>query len=179
MLPDLATFLDHAREGNVVPVYKTVMADLETPVSAYLKLARDSRYSFLLESVEGGEKIARYTYLGADPFLIVEARGDHIKIRRDVKTTKKRGNVFEALRELSQQFHPAGQQGLPPLNAGAVGYAGYDLVRLVEPRVPPFRKDDLAMPDAVFLFFSTLLAFDHVKHQIWIIANVRCDEWEG
>ncbi|HYM09948.1 MAG TPA: anthranilate synthase component I [Bryobacterales bacterium] len=179
MLPDLATFLDHARQGNVVPVYKTVMADLETPVSAYLKLAGHSRYSFLLESVEGGEKIARYTYLGAGPFLIVEARGDRIEIRRDGQITKKRGNVFEALRELSQQFHPAGQQGLPPLNAGAVGYAGYDLVRLVERRVPAFRKDDLAMPDAVFLFFSTLLAFDHVKHQIWIIANVRCDEWEG
>jgi anthranilate synthase component 1 len=179
MQPDLATFLEHARQGNVVPVAKAVMADLETPVSAYLKVAGEARNSFLLESVEGGEKIGRYTYVGADPFLIVRAHGQQVEIARRGKTEKRRGNVFEILRELVAKFRPAGQQGLPPLSAGAVGYAGYDLVRLVEPRVPKFRKDDLGTPDAVFLFFSTLLAFDHVKHQIWIIANVRCDEWEG
>ncbi len=177
MLPDLETFLIHAREGNVVPVYKTVMADLETPVSAYLKVAEGRRYSFLLESVEGGEKIGRYTYLGADPFLVVRAQGERVEVTREGKISKQRGNVFAILRELAREFRPAGQQGLPPLSAGAVGYAGYDLVRLIEPRVPAFRKDDLRMPDAVFVFFSTLLAFDHVKHQIWIIANVRCDEW--
>ena len=76
-------------------------------------------------------------------------------------------------------FHPAGVEGLPPFSAGAVGFAGYELVRLIEPRVPPFRKDDVKLPDAVFLFFSTLLAFDHVKHQIRVISNVRCDEWKG
>jgi len=175
--PDLEGFLALAREANVVPVARMVMADLETPVSAYLKVAAGRRYSFLLESVEGGEKIGRYTYLGADPFLLVRAQGDRIEITRDGKTTRRRGNVFEVLRELARQFRPARQPGLPPLAAGAVGYAGYELVRLVEPRVPPFRRDDLKMPDAVFLFFSTLLAFDHVKHQIWIIANARCDEW--
>ncbi len=179
MKPDLASFLAHARQGNVAPVYKTVMADLETPVSAYLKLARGRRYSFLLESVEGGERIGRYTYLGADPFLILTARGDRVEMVRRGRRTRRQGNVFEILRELARQFRPAGQQGLPPLSAGAVGYAGYELVRLIEPRVPAFATDDLRMPDAVFLFFSTLLAFDHVKHQIWIIANVRCDEWEG
>ncbi len=179
MLPDLETFLAHAREGNVVPVYKVVREDLETPVSAYLKLAADHRYSFLLESVEGGERIGRYTYLGADPFLIVRARDNRVEIARQGRTIKKRGNIFQILRELARQFRPAGQQGLPPLSAGAVGYAGYDLVRLVEPKVPPFAKDDLPMPDAVFVFFSTLLAFDHVRRQIWIIANVRCDEWKG
>jgi anthranilate synthase component 1 len=179
MLPDLETFLSLAREGNIIPVYKTVMADLETPVSAYLKLAERQRYSFLLESVEGGERIGRYTYLGADPFLIVRARGDLVELAEKGKTVRKKGNIFAILRELARSFHPAGQQGLPPLSAGAVGYAGYDLVRLVETRVPPFRKDDLKMADAVFVFFSTLLAFDHVKHQIWIIANVRCEEWKG
>jgi anthranilate synthase component 1 len=179
MQPELATFLEYARQGNVVPVAKAVMADLETPVSAYLKVAGEARNSFLLESVEGGEKIGRYTYVGADPFLVVRAHGQQVEIARRGKTEKRRGNVFEILRELVARFRPAGQQGLPPLSAGAVGYAGYDLVRLVEPRVPKFRKDDLGTPDAVFLFFSTLLAFDHVKHQIWIIANVRCDEWEG
>jgi len=179
MLPELETFRAQARQGNIVPVASTVMADLETPVSAYLKLARGRKYSFLLESVEGGERIGRYTYLGADPFLIVRASGDRVEITRRGKTVRKRGNVFEVVRDLARQFRPAGREDLPPFSAGAVGYAGYDLVRLIEPRVPAFAAAGLRTPDAVFLFFSTLLAFDHVKHQIWIVANVRCDEWEG
>ena len=179
MLPDLQTFLANAELGNIVPVYKTVMADLETPVSAYLKVAEGRPYSFLLESVEGGERLGRYTYLGADPFLIVRAQGERLEVVRDGKTSRRRGMVVDVLRELARGFRPAGRQGLPPLSTGAVGYMGYDLVRQIEPRVPEFGKDDLKMPDAVFLFFSTLLAFDHVKHQIWIISNVRCDQWQG
>jgi len=180
--PDLGTFLRLAGQGNIVPVYKAVMADLETPVSAYLKVARGRPYSFLLESVEGGEKIARYTYLGADPFLIARARGDRIQIDNAGRTTVRRGNIFQVLRELVRRFRPSTPEAaspLPPLRAGAVGYAGYDLVQLIEPKVPAFGRDDLRIPDAVFLFFSTLLAFDHLKHQIWIVANVRCDEWRG
>jgi len=179
MLPDFETFAAHAGQGNVVPVYKVLTADLETPVSAYLKICRRKKFSFLLESVEGGERIGRYTFLGADPFLVVTARGDRVEIERNGKTKRRRGNVFEVLRELAREFRPTGAEGLPPFEAGAVGYAGYDLVRLIEPRVPPFRKDDLKTPDAVFLFFATIVAFDHVKHQIHVIANVLCDEWEG
>ena len=179
MLPDFPAFASHATRGNIVPVSKVLTADLETPVSAYLKLAAKSRYSFLLESVEGGEKIGRYTFLGADPFLIVEATGDRIRVYRNGKTKRFRGDIFEVLRQTAGEFVPAGNEGLPPFSAGAVGYAGYDLVRMIEPRVPPFAKDDLHIPDAIFLFFSTLLAFDHVKHQIHVIANVLCDEWKG
>jgi anthranilate synthase component 1 len=179
MTPDFETFEQHAKQGNIVPVSKALTADLETPVSAYLKLAARRKYSFLLESIEGGEKIARYTFLGADPFLIVTAAGDRIEIRRNGRTTRRRGNLFEILPELTSQFRPAGGEGLPPLTAGAVGYIGYDMVRMLEPRVPPFKKDDVKTPDAVFLFFSTLLAFDHVKHQIHAIANVMVDEWKG
>ncbi|MEX2303381.1 MAG: anthranilate synthase component I [Bryobacterales bacterium] len=179
MTPDFETFEQHAKQGNIVPVSKALTADLETPVSAYLKLAARRKYSFLLESVEGGEKIGRYTFLGADPFLIVTAVGDRIEIRRNGRTTRRRGNLFEILPELTSQFRPAGGEGLPPLTAGAVGYIGYDLVRMLEPRVPPFLKDDVKTPDAIFLFFSTLLAFDHVKHQIHAIANVMVDEWKG
>jgi anthranilate synthase component 1 len=179
MSPDFETFQSHAREGNVVPVSKVLSADLETPVSAYLKLTAKSRFSFLLESVEGGEKIGRYTFLGADPFLIVRAQGEKVEITRNGKASKRQGNVFEILRETARQYRPAGVAGLPPFSAGAVGFAGYDVIRLIEPRIPPFRKDDLKIPDAMFMFFSTLLAFDHLKHQIHVIANVRCDEWSG
>jgi anthranilate synthase component 1 len=179
MLPDFETFQAYAREGNIVPVSKALSADLETPVSAYLKLTAKSRFSFLLESVEGGEKIGRYTFLGTDPFLIVRAQGEKVEITRNGKVTKRQGNVFEILREIAQQYRPAGVAGLPPFSAGAVGFAGYDVIRLIEPKVPPFRKDDLKIPDAMFMFFSTLLAFDHLKHQIHVIANVRCDEWDG
>ncbi len=179
MFPDFETCQSYAREGNVVPVSKVLSADLETPVSAYLKLTAKSRFSFLLESVEGGEKIGRYTFLGADPFLIVRAQGEKVEITRNGKVSKHRGNVFEILRQTASQYRPAGVAGLPPFSAGAVGFAGYDVIRLIEPRIPPFRKDDLKIPDAMFMFFSTLLAFDHLKHQIHVIANVRCDEWNG
>jgi anthranilate synthase component 1 len=176
LTPDFDAFRAFAQEGNIVPVSKVLTADLETPVSAYLKLAERSRFSFLLESVEGGEKIGRYTYLGADPFLIVTAHGDQVEIRRDHHIERRQGNSFEILRDLAHQFRPAGIKDLPPFSAGAVGYAGYDLVRLIEPRVPRFRKDDLKIPDAVFLFFTTIVAFDHLKHQIQVISNVHCED---
>ena len=176
MTPDFETFRQYAEQGNVVPVWKALTADLETPVSAYWKLAKDRPDSFLLESVEGGERIARYTYLGVDPFLKVVARGDQIEIREGDSVEQRTGSVFDLLPELTARYQPAKVEGLPPFSAGAVGYVGYDLIRLVEPRVPPFRNDDLDQPDAVFLFFSTLIAFDHVKHEILVVANVRIDE---
>ncbi len=179
MSPDFKTFESLAAQGNVVPVHKILTADLETPVSAYLKLAARKKHSFLLESVEGGENVGRYTFIGTDPFLTVTATGKKIAIERSRKITRRRGNIFDILREIAGTFHPARVEGLPPFSAGAVGFAGYDIVRLIEPKVPPFRKDDVKLPDAVFLFFSTLLAFDHVKHQIHVISNVRCDEWKG
>ncbi len=176
---DYKAFASYARDANIVPVSKVLTADLETPVSAYLKLAARRTYSFLLESVEGGEKVARYTYLGADPFLVVEASGDKVALLRNGDRHELKGNVFHILRETAAEFRPARVEGMPPFSAGAVGFVGYDAVRLIEPRIPAFDKDDLETPDAVFLFFSTLLAFDHVKHQIHVIANVRCDEWKG
>ena len=171
--PDFDSFARLAQKGNIVPVWKVLTADLETPVSAYLKLARRKKYAFLLESVEGGETIGRYTYIGADPFLIVTARGARVEIRRGRETERRRANVFDVLKELAGQFQPAGTDHLPPFCAGAVGYAGYDLVRLLEPRVPKFRKDDVKAPDAVFMFFTAVLVFDRVRHQIYAIANVR------
>ena len=182
ILPDFQTFQQLAGEGNLVPVWKVLTADLETPVSAYLKLAERADYAFLLESVEGGERIGRYTYVGAEPCMIVTANGDQIEIRQGATLTRRRGDFFEVLKELAGQFSPAGTDSLPPFSAGAVGYAGYDLVRQIEPCVPPFRKDDVKAPDAVFMFFTSVLVFDHVKHQIYVIANARTggqDDLEG
>lgn len=176
--PSLQDFRKLAERGNLVPVWKVLAADLETPVSAYLKLTGNEGQGFLLESVEGGERIGRYTYVGADPGMLVTARGDEVEIREGGAVTK-RSDVFAALQELAERFRPAPVDGLPPFCAGAVGYAGYDLVRLVEPRVPPFRVDDVEAPDAVFMFFTSVLVFDHLKHQIYVIANARTDEAGG
>ena len=173
---DFKTFERHSKNGNIVPVWKVLTADLETPVSAYLKLAKRKKYSFLLESVEGGENIGRYTYLGVDPFLIVTAKGTRVEIRRGKEVLRRRANVFDVLKELAAEFKPAGTNELPPFCAGAVGYAGYDLIRLIEPRVPKFQKDDVKAPDAVFMFFTSVLVFDHVKREIYLIANVRVDD---
>ncbi len=178
MQPDLTAFRRQATQGNIVPVWKTLVADLETPVSAYLKIAAGHKYAFLLESVEGGERIGRYTFLGAEPFLRVTAWNDRVEIDRDGAKEQRKGHVFDVLRDLTRDYRPVPHEALPPFTAGAVGYAGYDLVRQIEPRVPDFRVHDIEAPDAVFLFFTTLLVFDHVKHEIYAIANVRTDEWD-
>lgn len=174
--PDFQTFQKFAAEGNLVPVWKVLTADLETPVSAYLKLARAQKHAFLLESVEGGKRVARHTYVGADPCILLTAQDGHVEIREGTEVERRQGDFFATLKELARRFRPAGADGLPPFSAGAVGYAGFDLVREIEPRVPPFREDDVGAPDAVFMFFTSVLVFDHVRHQIYVIANARTDE---
>lgn len=177
--PDFESFRALAARGNLVPVWKVLTADLETPVSAYLKLAEGREYAFLLESVEGGERIGRFTYIGTDPFLVLTAEGEHVEVREGGDLTRRRADVFAVLKEHTQRFTPAGTDALPPFSAGAVGYAGFDLVRLVEPRVPAFREDDVRAPDAVFMFFTSVVVFDHVKHQVYLVANARIDDGVG
>ena len=199
IFPDLKEFLNLAQQGNLVPVWTSVPADLLTPVSAYMKLTRrqaPSRrakpsYSFLLESVEGGKTIARYTYLGSNPFLTLRfwmgERGSTsgvTEISQNGRTERLEGDMMGATRELLASFQPVRIEELPPFTAGAVGYVGYDLVSLREPvPLPPAEraaksaKGSLgAMPDAVLMFCTTLLVFDHVKHQIIIVRNVHCDD---
>jgi anthranilate synthase component 1 len=176
-------FLAMAAQGTVVPLVKTVMADLLTPVSAYLRIERQSPHAFLLESIEGGEKIARYSFLGCAPHTIVRARNaagddcDQAEItieRADGTSEKALAPMLDTLRDLMRKHRPVSLPGLPPFTGGAVGYFGYDAVRWFE-RLPNRAKDDLGMDTAVVMFFSSLLAFDHVKHQIQIIANVFTD----
>ncbi|HXE76043.1 MAG TPA: anthranilate synthase component I [Candidatus Xenobia bacterium] len=173
---DCKTFAKLARPGAVVPVTRRITADLLTPVSAYLRLARRSKFSFLLESVEGGERIARYSFIGVDPYLRLRSRGGLIELVDTHRETIERrsGNLFEELRRLTRAYRPVSIPGLPPFTSGAVGYLAYDVVRLLE-RLPERAADDLHLPDAEFLFFSQLVAFDHIRHQILLIANVFCD----
>jgi anthranilate synthase component 1 len=149
--------------GNVIPVYKSVIADFLTPVSAFLKLEKDRSHAFLLESVEGGERIARYSFLGGDPFLV--------KRYKDGQPA----NFMQDLRATMARFKSVKLPNLPPFTGGAVGYFGYDMVRTIED-IPKSGIDDLGVDDAVLMFYKTVLAFDHLRHQIHIISNILVDD---
>jgi len=168
--PDYREFSRLAREFTLVPVVKSVTADLLTPVSAFLAVAANEPDAFLLESIERGEQIGRYTFLGARPYLQVRARGDELLLQRGRKQEKQRGSVLKIVKELLRQHRPATLAGLPPFTAGAVGYFAYDGVRQLE-KIGDHAKDDLSLPDCVLMFFDRLLAFDHLRHQIHIIAT--------
>ncbi|MGB9203788.1 MAG: anthranilate synthase component I [Terriglobales bacterium] len=168
--PDYKEFARLSRGATLVPVVKSISADLLTPVSAFLAVSDGEPDAFLLESVEGGEKIGRYTFLGVRPFLRLESRGAGIKIERGHKVDRRTGNVFDVIKELLQQHRPAAMEGLPPFTAGAVGYCAYDIVRRLE-NIGEHAADDLEVPDCVLMFFDRVLAFDHLRHQIHIVAS--------
>ncbi|MHB8487327.1 MAG: anthranilate synthase component I [Candidatus Acidiferrales bacterium] len=169
--PDYKTFRKLARKGNFVPVYETITADLLTPVAAYLKLARDAKYSCLLESVEGGENIARYTFLGVEPTEVFRSRGRSCRVEIGNRVERIDANPIELLRSRVSRYRPVKINGLPPLVGGAIGYFAYDMVRLIE-RIPATGEDELKLDDAVLMFFHGLVVFDHVQHRVWIVRNV-------
>src|SRR5688500_10364451 len=164
-------FKELAQRGTFVPVYKEIVADMLTPVSAFLKIAEHSDYAFLLESVEGGEQVARYSFLGKDPFLILRSRGGRTIVERAGQTTESDQPFVAAVRELMAGFHAPFVPGLPRFTGGAVGYLGYDAAAWFEPVAlqPTTEVED----EAGFMLFDTVLAFDHVRHRILIIANAR------
>jgi anthranilate synthase component 1 len=172
--PDFKTFCRLARQGNLVPVYETITADLLTPVGAYLRLAHNAKYSFLLESVEGGEKIARYTFLGANPVEVFRYAKGACIVEGEGRLEWQETNPIEFLRHRVARYRPVRVPGLPPLVAGAIGYFAYDMVRLVE-RIPATGRDDVGLDDAVLMFYLGLVAFDHVQHRLWIVRNVFAD----
>jgi anthranilate synthase component 1 len=168
--PSRTEFLDLARMHTLVPVCRTLMADLETPVSAFLRAAWAERECFLLESVEGGEQVGRYTFIGLTPFKRIVARGREITITEGRRTTRIEGDIFAVLRDALSGHKPARLKGLPPFTAGAVGYLAYDAVRQIE-RLPALAKDELHVPDACLLFFDEVLAFDHVRKEIMLVVT--------
>jgi len=169
-LPDRAHFLRLARTHSLVPLYRTLTADLETPVSAFLRLAAAEPECFILESVEGGEHLGRYTYIGTRPSRRIVSHGDQIEITEHGRTRRVTGDVFAHLRDALHGHKPARVSGLPPFTAGAVGFFSYDVVRQIE-RLPQDTEDDLGLPDACLMFFDEVLAFDHVKKEILLIVT--------
>jgi len=167
--PDYKEFSRLAREATLVPVVKSVMADLLTPVSAFLAISQGEKDAFLLESAERGEQIGRYTFLGARPYRKLQSRGSKVTLEDGRKRSQREGNVFEIADQLLHQHQPAVVAGLPPFTAGAVGFFSYDIVRQLE-NIGTGAKDDLDIPDCMLMFFDRLLAFDHLHHQIHILA---------
>jgi len=168
--PSRKEFLALAKEHTLVPVCRTLAADLETPVSAFLRAAWPERECFLLESVENGEQVGRYTFIGLTPFKRIVARGREITVTEGKKVTEFEGDIFAVLRRALTGHKPARLPGLPPFTAGAVGFFSYDAVRQIE-RLPELAKDELGVPDACLLFFDEVLAFDHVRKEIWLVAT--------
>lgn len=175
--PSFKEFKALARTTTLVPVAKSISADLLTPVSAFLSFAAKEPYSFLLESVEGGEKVGRYTFLGANPYMRLTCDEDGVLLHRGRKQERVEGEPIAIIRELLKQHRPATVPDLPPFTAGAVGFVSYDMVRRFE-RLPATAKKDINVPEASLMFFDRLLAFDHVRHQIHIIAAADV-EMEG
>src|SRR5580658_5988182 len=168
--PARKEFLALAKNHTLVPVFRTLTAALESPVSAFLRAAWESPECFLLESVENGEQIGRYTFIGLNPYKRIVARGRTITITEGKKTIQIEGDVFATLREALSGHTPARVPGLPPFTAGAVGFLSYDVVRQIE-KLPATAADELHVPDACLLFFDEVLAFDHVRKEIHLVVT--------
>jgi anthranilate synthase component I len=169
--PPLREFQRLAREHSLVPVTRTVAADLETPVSAFLRVAAEEPEAFLLESVEGGEQVGRYTFIGIRPYKKMTARDGVITVVEGRKRRSYAGDIFVELKAALEGETPAKLPGLPPFTAGAVGFFSYDVVRTIE-ELPVIAADELHVPDAHLMFFDEVLAFDHVKKAIHLIVTV-------
>jgi anthranilate synthase component 1 len=166
-------FVDLAKRATFVPVVKELVADLLTPVSAFLKVAEHSDYAFLLESVEGGEHVGRYSFLGKDPFLILRGRNGQTVMERAGVTTDADKPFVDTLRELMNRFQSPFVPGLPRFTGGAVGYFGYETAAWFEPTAARAGASASIGDDAGFMMFDTVLAFDHVQHRILLISNAR------
>ena len=164
--PSLDEIKARAGEGSLIPIYRSINADLETPVSAYLKVAKPP-YSFLLESVTGGENIGRYSFIGTEPYRVLKTGPGEENGEVDPLTL---------VQEEMDRHKLIPVPGLPRFHGGGVGYLAYDTIHYFEPRVPIMPDDPQGLPESVFMFSDTLLIFDHVRHDIKIVSHVRINE---
>lgn len=173
--PTYEEFKQLSLQGNLIPVCREILADFETPVSAYLKLAHGD-YGFLLESVEGGEMIGRYSFLGSQPFMVLRSKGNRVTLEKNGETTERilrsGEDALDVLKELLASYSFVPIPGLPRFCGGAVGYLSYDMVRHFE-KLPVLTDDDLELPDSCFLFADSLLIFDHIAHRIKVLCNAE------
>jgi anthranilate synthase component I len=173
--PDFKEFKRLSAGGNLIPVYKEILADMDTPVTAFRKLD-DGRYSFLLESVEGGEKWARYSFIGSRPSVVVRSFGNSVEIIRRGKRKKRSvlKDPLEAVKEILAEYRPVPNPGLPRFFGGAVGFVGYDIIRFFE-KMPEREKPGLGLPDIFFMITDTLVIFDNITHRIKVVSNAHID----
>lgn len=171
--PSLEEFKQKAKQGNLIPVYQEILADMETPVSAFLKID-DGRHSFLLESIEGGEKWARYSFLGSQPSVIVKSFGRSVEVTTHGKTKQDSfdRDPLDVIKNVLSAYSPVLDQQLPRFFGGAVGFMGYDVVRFFE-NLPAQDKEGLDIPDMVFMVTDTLLIFDNITHMIKVVSNAH------
>lgn len=173
--PSLEEFKAKAQKGNLIPVYKEILADLDTPVSAYMKISGGD-YSFLLESVEGGEKWARYCFLGCDPSTVIVIKGNGVTVKSDgVEESSTAEDPLLFIKKYLSRFRPVVADDLPRFTGGAVGFFSYDMVRYFE-KLPERTTDDLEVPDAIFVVTDTLLIFDNIGQTIKIVSNAFIED---
>ena len=178
--PSEKEFLNLTKQGNLIPVYREIPGDLETPVSAYFKIAGKSKYSFLLESVEGEEKVARFSFLARDPEVVIQSKGGDVKIVRhasgkpSVQAAKVKDTPLSFIRDILRQYKFVALPGLPRFCGGLVGYLGYDIVRFFE-KLPHTTKDDLNLPDTYLVLAKDLVIFDHINHKMKVISCAYVD----
>ncbi|GAB4155311.1 MAG: anthranilate synthase component I [Planctomycetaceae bacterium] len=172
--PDFETFSQLASDGILVPVYRRLLSDTLTPVSAYCKI-RSGQCSFLFESVVGGEKISRHSFLGSDPIVELEARGNEIVLKQAGEETRfSSADPLNDLEKLLEKYRAVPVPGLPRFFGGAVGYAGYDVVRYVE-NLPHAPEDDRHLPDMSFAIYDRMVIFDQINKTVLVVANARTD----
>ncbi|HPM43767.1 MAG TPA: anthranilate synthase component I, partial [Candidatus Omnitrophota bacterium] len=172
LYPTKKEFIKLAKKGNLIPVYGEMLADFETPLSVFAKIDKGD-HSFLLESVEGGERLARYSFLGSRPSMIFSSKGRDVEIkdRGQVKRLVTSDPISE-LRKIIKRYKVVSIKGLPRFCGGLVGYIGYDMVRFFED-IPDKNSDEIGAPDAVFMLTENILVFDHVDHKIKVVSNVH------
>lgn len=173
--PSLEEFRRKARQGNLIPVFREIIADMETPVSAFRKLD-DGKYSFLLESVEGGEKWGRYSFIGSSPSVVVRSTGRAVEVIRHGRVERRSfvSDPLEAVKDVLSEYRPVVEAELPRFFGGAVGFIGYDTVRFFE-RLPERNKGGLGLPDVFFMITDTLVIFDNMTHTMKVVSNAHTD----
>lgn len=175
--PSKKEFVKLAKKANIIPVYREILGDLLTPVSAFLRLKKD--YSYLLESVEGEEKIARFSFIGIEPSVIFKSKSNSVELTKGGRSSKFTTDTpLRELKRIMSEFRPAAIKGLPRFFGGMVGYIGYGMIRFFED-ITENNPDELGMPDCIFMMADTLVIFDHSTHKIKVVVNAYVNDKEG